>query len=192
MGRVVTETGPAAPQAAVMPDELGEAAERVLSLCRAGGFTVATAESCTGGLVAAALTDIAGSSDVFERGFVTYSNAAKETVLGVPAAILERHGAVSRETAEAMAAGALACSRADFAVAITGIAGPGGGSADKPVGLVHFAAAARDGRTIEREERFGDIGRQYVRLRSVAMALALLETLAAGPKPQPPQANRRR
>jgi nicotinamide-nucleotide amidase len=180
MDRAVTEIGQAAAQAAVTPEALGKAAERVLSLCRAGGFTVATAESCTGGLVAAALTDIAGSSDVFERGFVTYSNAAKEAVLGVPAAILKRRGAVSRETAEAMAAGALALSPADFAVAITGIAGPGGGSADKPVGLVHFAAAARDGRTIQREERFGDIGRQHVRLRSVAVALALLETLAAG------------
>ena len=188
MGRAVTEIAPAAPQAAAMPAELGEAAERVLSLCRAGGFTVATAESCTGGLVAAALTDIAGSSDVFERGFVTYSNAAKESVLGVPAPILKRHGAVSREAAVTMAAGALARSPADFAVAITGIAGPRGGSADKPVGLVHFAAAARDGRTIEREERFGAIGRQQVRLQSVAVALALLQTLAAGgPKPQPRQ-----
>ena len=118
----------------------------MLERCRARGLTVATAESCTGGLVAGALTEIAGSSDVVDRGFVTYSNAAKQAMLGVPAAILERHGAVSRETAEAMARGALAHAPADLAVAITGIAGPGGGSAEKPVGLVHFAAAARDGR----------------------------------------------
>lgn len=160
--------------------QLNEAAERVLSLFRARGFTVATAESCTGGLVAAALTEIAGSSDVFERGFVTYSNAAKQAMLGVPATILDRYGAVSRETAEAMAAGALAHSPAHFVVAITGIAGPTGGSKDKPVGLVHFAAAARGGRLIARERRFGDIGRRQVRLASVAEALALLEALATG------------
>jgi nicotinamide-nucleotide amidase len=180
MGRPVTETKQAAARSAVTPEQVSKAAERVLSLCRAGGFTVATAESCTGGLLAAALTDSAGSSDVFERGFVTYSNAAKETVLGVGAAILKRYGAVSRETAEAMAAGALAHSPANFAVAITGIAGPSGGSADKPVGLVHFAAAARDGRHVQRERRFGDIGRRQVRLRSVAEALAMLEKFAAG------------
>jgi nicotinamide-nucleotide amidase len=164
----------------VSPDDIGRAAERVLASCRARGLTIATAESCTGGLVAAALTAIAGSSDVVERGFVTYSNAAKETMLGVPAATLARHGAVSGATAEAMAQGALARSPADLAVAVTGIAGPGGGSADKPVGLVHFAVAARDGRRIEREKRFGDIGRSEVRRLSVAEALALLEQLATG------------
>ncbi len=153
-------------------------AARVLSACRARGLTIATAESCTGGLVAAALTDIAGSSEVVERGFVTYSNAAKEAMLGVPATTLERHGAVSRETAEAMAKGALAQSPADLAVAITGIAGPGGGSADKPVGLVQFAAAARDGRLLQRERRFGDIGRAEVRRRSVIEALEMLQALA--------------
>jgi nicotinamide-nucleotide amidase len=158
-----------------------KSAERILSLCRAGGFTIVTAESCTGGLVAATLTEISGSSDVFERGFVTYSNAAKEAMLGVPATILDRYGAVSQETAEAMAAGALAHSPAHFAVAITGIAGPTGGSKDKPVGLVHFAAAARDGRRVHREKRFGDIGRRQVRLASVAEALALLEGLASAP-----------
>ena len=140
---------------------------------------IATAESCTGGLVAGALTEIAGSSDVVDRGFVTYSNAAKHAMLGVPEATLTRHGAVSRETAEAMARGALGHADADLAVAVTGIAGPGGGSAAKPVGLVHFAAAARDGRLIHREKRFGDIGRSEVRRLSVAEALAMLKELAA-------------
>jgi nicotinamide-nucleotide amidase len=158
--------------------DLAPAATRVLARCRARGLTVATAESCTGGLVAGALTEIAGSSDVVDRGFVTYSNAAKHAMLGVSTAILERHGAVSRETAEAMARGALAHAPVDLAVAVTGIAGPGGGSAEKPVGLVHFAAAARDGRLIHREQRFGDIGRAEVRLRAVAEALAMLEALA--------------
>lgn len=169
----------AAPDA-VTPDDLRRAAERVLSLCQSRELTIVTAESCTGGLLSATLTDIAGSSDVFERGFVTYSNAAKESVLGVPRAILVRHGAVSRQAAEAMAEGALAHSPADLAVAITGIAGPGGGSPDKPVGLVHFAAAARSGARIQREKRFGQLGRREVRLASVAEALALLDLLAAG------------
>ena len=160
-------------------DSIRDSAIRVLDACRRRGLTVATAESCTGGLVSAALTEIPGSSDVVDRGFVTYSNAAKEAMLDVPAAVLERHGAVSRETAEAMAAGALAISGADLAVAVTGIAGPGGGSAEKPVGLVHFAAAARDGGHIHRKKRFGDIGRSVVRARSVAEALAMLEMLAA-------------
>ena len=159
-------------------EDLRRAASRVLERCRARGLTVATAESCTGGLVAGTLTEIAGSSDVVDRGFVTYSDAAKEAMLGVPAAILKRHGAVSRETAEAMATGTLAHAPVDLAVAITGIAGPGGGSADKPVGLVHFAAAACDGRLIHREKRFGDVGRSEVRLRAVAEALAMLEELA--------------
>lgn len=158
--------------------ELREAAKRLLDLCRARGLRIATAESCTGGLVAAALTEIAGSSDVVECGFVTYSNHAKETMLGVPAATLEQHGAVSAETASAMAAGALRNSPADIAVAITGIAGPGGGSAQKPVGLVHFAAASRDGRCLQRYRLFGEIGRRQVRERSVAEALGLLESLA--------------
>jgi nicotinamide-nucleotide amidase len=162
-------------------DPIGEAAVRLLDACRRRGLTVATAESCTGGLVSGALTEIPGSSDVVDRGFVTYSDAAKEAMLGVPAAVLERHGAVSRETAEAMAVGALGNSRADLTVAVTGIAGPGGGSAEKPVGLVHFAAAARDGRRIHREKRFGDIGRSTVRAQSVAEALAMLEALATEP-----------
>jgi nicotinamide-nucleotide amidase len=165
---------------AVSDQEIAALATRVLDACRDRGLKVATAESCTGGLVVGALTEIAGSSDVVDRGFVTYSNAAKHDMLGVPDATLETHGAVSRATAEAMAAGAVAHSGADLAVAITGIAGPGGGSADKPVGLVHFAAAARDGRAIHRERRFGDIGRREVRSRSVVEALMLLDELATG------------
>jgi nicotinamide-nucleotide amidase len=161
----------------MIEDELRRAAERVLDRCRAHSLTVATAESCTGGLVAAALTDIPGSSDVVDCGFITYSNEAKQLVLDVPAATLLAHGAVSRQTAEAMAEGALAQSGADLAVAITGIAGPAGGSPDKPVGLVHFAAA-RSGRLLHREMRFGDIGRAEVRRQSVGVALDLLAELA--------------
>jgi len=162
----------------VSDDARRELAERVLNLCRARGLKVATAESCTGGLVAAALTDIAGSSDVVDCGFVTYSNTAKTALLGVPAATLRRHGAVSRETATAMAAGALARSQADIVVAITGIAGPTGGTEQKPVGLVHFAAASRDGHRLARRRRYGKIGRRRVRERSVSEALMLLELLA--------------
>jgi len=158
--------------------QLRRAAKRVLDLCRARGLHVATAESCTGGLVAAALTEIAGSSDVVDRGFVTYSNAAKQAMLGVPQSTLDRHGAVSGATATAMAVGALKNSQADLSVAITGIAGPGGGTKQKPVGLVHFAAASRDGRRIARKRLYGKIGRRRVRLRSVAQALELLELLA--------------
>ena len=159
---------------------LRKTATRVLDIFRTRGLKLATAESCTGGLVAAALTDLAGSSDVVDRGFVTYSNAAKEAMLGVPAMTLKRHGAVSAETAAAMAAGAIEHSLADIAVAITGIAGPGGGTAQKPVGLVHFAAATRDGRRLAKSRRYGKIGRRRVRERSVAEALALLASLAQG------------
>jgi len=162
----------------MIDDALRRTARRVLDLCRARGLQIATAESCTGGLVAAALTEIAGSSDVVDCGFVTYSNEAKQKLLGVPAVTLTRYGAVSRETAAAMAKGALKNSQADLAVAITGIAGPGGGSVRKPVGLVYFAAATRDGRRLARRRRFGKIGRLRVRLRSVAEALMLLEILA--------------
>jgi nicotinamide-nucleotide amidase len=160
--------------------DIGEAARRLLALCRKRRLMVATAESCTGGLVVAALTEIPGSSDVVDRGFVTYSNAAKQSMLGVTPATLKKFGAVSRETAEAMAVGALAKSDADLAVAITGIAGPGGGTRGKPVGLVHFAAAARDGRRRHRARRYGKIGRRKVRLKSVVEALAMLELLASG------------
>lgn len=154
-----------------------EAAVRVLDACRRRGLTIATGESCTGGLVAATLTEIPGSSDVVDRGFVTYSNAAKEALLGVPSATLTVHGAVSQQTAEAMATGAMARAGTGLAVAITGIAGPQGGTADKPVGLVHLAAA-RQNRIIHRERRYGDIGRSEIRRQSVLDALAMLEELA--------------
>jgi nicotinamide-nucleotide amidase len=167
----------------VIDRALREKAAQVLELFRARGLKVATAESCTGGLVAGALTEIAGSSDVVDRGFVTYSNDAKEAMLGVPSATLARHGAVSAETATAMAVGALENSSADIVVAITGIAGPGGGTQQKPVGLVHFAAASRDGRNLARERRYGDVGRQRVREQSVAEALDLLAALALQAEP---------
>lgn len=159
-------------------DEITAAALAVLKACRARGWTLATAESCTGGLVAGALTEIAGSSDVVDRGFVTYSNKAKQQMLGVPAATLRDYGAVSRQTAEAMARGALQKAKVDVVVAITGIAGPGGGSPDKPVGLVHFAALTRDGTSMHAAKRYGDIGRSQVREKSVRQALAMLQELA--------------
>ena len=159
--------------------ELHAAARRLLDVCRARKLKLALAESCTGGLVAAALTEIPGSSDVLDRGFVTYSNAAKQEMLGLSASVLQSKGAVSKETAEAMAAGALARSGADLSAAITGVAGPGGGTAEKPVGFVHFAAARRDGRRLQRERRYGDVGRAEIRRRSVLEALAMLEELAA-------------
>jgi len=157
---------------------LRAAAKRLLTYCRASGLKIATAESCTGGLAAAALTEIAGSSDVVDCGFVTYSNEAKQGLLGVSASILKRHGAVSKQTAAAMAAGALKNSRADLTVAITGIAGPGGGSRAKPVGLVYFAAASRSGHRLAASRRYGKIGRSRVRLYSVRQALGLLQQLA--------------
>ena len=149
-------------------------AEAVFALyCRAK-LTIATAESCTGGLVAALLTAMPGSSAVFERGFVTYSNEAKTDSLGIPAEFIERYGAVSSEVARAMAVGALEHSRADVAVSITGIAGPGGGSAQKPVGLVHFACARRGGDARAVERRFGVLSRSDIRAAAVSTALRLL------------------
>jgi nicotinamide-nucleotide amidase len=153
-------------------------ARELIALCVAAKLKIATAESCTGGLVAGVLTEIAGSSAVVDRGFVTYSNAAKMELLGVSPELLERFGAVSREVALAMVAGAMARSPAEIAVAITGIAGPAGGSAEKPVGLVHFAAARRGHRALHAERRFGDIGRSAVRLASVAEALSMLKQVA--------------
>jgi nicotinamide-nucleotide amidase len=164
----------------VIDAETRALAERVLDACRARKWTVATAESCTGGLVAGALTEIAGSSDVVDRGFVTYSNAAKMALLGVPEATLVAHGAVSRQTAEAMAKGALERAGVDLTVSITGVAGPGGGSPEKPVGLVYLTAAVRDRQArIERKMLYGDIGRSEIRRRAVIDALDMLLKLAA-------------
>ena len=151
-----------------------EKAVAVLESCRKAGVMLATAESCTGGLIAAALTDIAGSSDVVDRGFVTYSNEAKNQMIGVPLELIARVGAVSKEVALAMAEGALARSRTGVTVAVTGVAGPGGGSAEKPVGLVHIASA-REGRpTLHRECRFGDRSRAEIRHATVLAALDLV------------------
>src|SRR5262252_7898204 len=169
----------------MLEQELKEQARALLDLCRGKRLKLAAAESCTGGLLAATLTDIPGSSDVFERGFITYSNEAKEAMLGVPSVTLQSHGAVSRETAEAMARGVLAHAPVDLAVSITGIAGPGGAVPGKPVGLVHLAAASRDGRIVHRECRFGGIGRTAVRQRSVVEALRMLMELARGPQAKP-------
>ncbi len=154
-------------------------AGEVLAACRTGGLKLATAESCTGGMVAAALTDIAGSSDIVERGFVSYSNAAKMELLGVPAQMILAHGAVSPEVAEGMAQGALAHAPVDLAVSITGIAGPGGATATKPVGLVFFGIARRHGacRT-ERHVFPGD--RAAIRLAAALRALELLLDAAQG------------
>jgi nicotinamide-nucleotide amidase len=148
-------------------------AKTLLEHARAEGYHIATAESCTGGLIAGALTAIAGSSDVVERGFITYSNQAKTDLLGVPPELIREHGAVSEEVARAMAEGALQKSGVELALSCTGIAGPGGGSADKPVGLVHIAAARKGQTTLHLECRFGDIGRDKVRARTVEEALKL-------------------
>jgi nicotinamide-nucleotide amidase len=152
-------------------------AEKLLAEARAKGLKIATAESCTGGLVAALLTEIAGSSDVFERGFVTYSDRAKQELLGVPAALIRQQGAVCEAVARAMAEGAIRNSTAQLSVAITGIAGPGGGGDEKPVGLVHITAARAGEASLHRECRFGDIGRSDVRLKSVETALEMLQSL---------------
>ena len=155
--------------------ELLARAEALVAAYTAAKRTIATAESCTGGLVAGLLTAVPGSSAAVERGFVTYSNEAKAEAIGVSMDLIRQHGAVSEPVARAMAAGALANSRADVAVAITGIAGPGGGSAEKPVGLVHFGLAVRDGGVRHRERRYGDLGRAGIRRAAVADALGLLE-----------------
>ena len=158
--------------------DLRELASLVLDDCRERHWMLATAESCTGGLIAGCLTAIAGSSAVVDRGFVTYSNEAKQDLIGVPASLIDTHGAVSEEVARAMAEGVLANSRADLAVSVTGIAGPGGGSADKPVGLVHIGAARRDGPRLHERHVFpGD--RDAIRMATVAAALRLIRALYA-------------
>jgi len=158
-------------------DDVARATAALFERLKEDKLTLVTAESCTGGLIAAAITALPGSSQVLERGYVTYSNAAKETDLGVSTSILREKGAVSADTARAMAQGALDRSRADLAVSVTGIAGPSGGSDEKPVGLVYFAAARREGRILQREMRFGDLGRGEIRRRSVLNAMTLLTKL---------------
>jgi nicotinamide-nucleotide amidase len=172
----------------MLDDDIVEAARRLLDICKQKKLTVATAESCTAGLVAGMLTEIPGVSSMLERGFITYSNAAKRDMLGVSADTLARHGAVSRETAEEMARGALARAPVDLAVSVTGIAGPDGGSAEKPVGLVHFAAASRSGQLLKAEKRFGDIGRTDIRKQAVLQAFRMLHDLAENEVPRPPAA----
>jgi len=149
-------------------------AESVLDKARAEQLGIATAESCTGGLIAAVLTEIAGASDVFERGFVVYSNHAKTELLGVPEHVIAAHGAVSKAVARAMAEGAIKNANAQLTVAVTGIAGPGGGTAEKPVGLVHIAAARAGGETLHERHLFGDIGRTEIRIATVEAALRLV------------------
>ena len=158
----------------MFPKDLTEQASALLQSCRKAGVTVATAESCTGGLIAGCLTEIAGSSDVVDRGFVTYSNEAKNVMLDVPMRLIERNGAVSESVARTMAEGALAHSFAVLSVAVTGVAGPGGGTAEKPIGLVHLACAKRGGETRHREERYGDLGRSAIREATIRTAMEML------------------
>jgi nicotinamide-nucleotide amidase len=163
----------------MMPDDefidpLHEVAERVIEIFSEKEVMISTVESCTGGMISAALTDIAGSSNVLERGYVTYSNAAKEQMVDVPEALIEKHGAVSSEVAAAMAEGGLARSDADLAIAVTGIAGPGGGSAEKPVGLVWFACAMTWGPTLVLSNQFDDNGRDFIRYHTTMFALQIV------------------
>ncbi|MCZ6523603.1 MAG: CinA family protein [Alphaproteobacteria bacterium] len=165
--------------------DLVRAAAAVLEACRERGLKLATAESCTGGLIAACLTEVAGASEVLERGFVSYSNPAKGEMLGVPEALIAKEGAVSEAVARAMAEGALARSDADLALSCTGIAGPGGGTAAKPIGLVHIAAARKHGSTLHQRREFGDLGRAEVRWQTVAAALDLVADLLRAAPPGP-------
>ena len=164
----------------LFPRDIVSAAEAIIRDFTAAGLMISTAESCTGGLISSALTEISGSSAVVDRGFVTYTNTAKIELLGVQEATLPGFGAVSEETARQMAHGALFRSRADIAVAVTGIAGPGGGSAEKPVGLVHLAAKSRTGALIHRKMLYGDIGRSEVRLATIRTALDIVRSLFSG------------
>jgi nicotinamide-nucleotide amidase len=166
------------------PDHLIAAAEDLLRLLRARHTILVTAESCTGGLLAALVTEIPGSSHAFERGFITYSNEAKMELLGVGRETLARHGAVSAETARAMAAGALEKSNASIAVSITGIAGPGGGTIEKPVGLVFLACMHRSGVPSLSKLELGNISRSAIRLAAVANALKLVEQQLDADQPE--------
>lgn len=162
----------------MFPEDLTRQAAALIALCRGKSLMLVTAESCTGGLIAGLITSVAGSSDVFDAGFVTYSNDAKTRMIGVAPELIARHGAVSEEVARAMAEGALAHSKADVAVSVTGVAGPGGGSAEKPVGLVHCAAARKGYPTVTRVLRLGDIGRTEVRMETVRVAVEMAYEIA--------------
>lgn len=162
----------------MFPDDIQQLAQQIVAASAERGLMLATAESCTGGLVAAALTAVPGSSAALDRGFVTYSNKAKHEMLGVPQTVLDAHGAVSEQTARAMARGAAERSQATVSVSVTGIAGPGGGSAEKPVGLVHFAAQGPGG-MVHQRALFGDLGRDEVRLAAMRLALELLKDRVA-------------
>lgn len=163
----------------MFPDDIEAAARRLVKAATDKGLWVTTAESCTGGLVGAAITCAPGSSAVYDRGYITYSNAAKVVLLGVEKDLLREHGAVSEPVARAMAAGARQRAGAHIGLGVTGVAGPGGGSEGKPIGLVHFGLALPDGSTEHREMRFGDLGRDKVRLEAVKVALELLESATA-------------
>lgn len=163
----------------VFNDEITILATRVLAACRRRNWHLATAESCTGGLIGGALTDIAGSSDVFDRGFITYTNVAKARMIDVDTATLRAHGAVSEEVAREMALGAVKTSGSDIAVAVTGVAGPGGGSAEKPVGRVHLAVATQEGVALHLKMDYGDLGRSEVRIATVKTALEMLLDVAS-------------
>jgi nicotinamide-nucleotide amidase len=161
----------------LFPLALVQSAELLLGDCRDAGLKIVTAESCTGGLIAGLLTEIPGSSDVVERGFVTYSNEAKRDSLGVPGDLIADFGAVSEPVARAMAEGAINNSRAQISVSVTGVAGPDGGTPLKPVGLVHFGAARRGAKIIHEVQRFGDLGRSEIRIKSVEFALEMLRRM---------------
>lgn len=156
-------------------------AANVVALCKDQGLTLTTAESCTGGLLSALITEAPGASNIFGRGFITYENAAKTALLGVPEDLISAHGAVSAEVAEAMATGALEAAGADLSVAITGVAGPDGGTEAKPVGLVHIATARRRGMVQSKRFEFGDIGRSRIRMQSVAKAMQMVQEALATP-----------
>jgi nicotinamide-nucleotide amidase len=171
----------------MIDEDIVRAAKDLLAICKEKNLLVATAESCTAGLVAGTLTEIPGTSSILDRGYITYSNEAKHEMLGVSRDILAKHGAVSPQTAEAMVRGVLGHSRVHLAVSVTGIAGPDGGSPEKPVGLVFFSAATRSGKIIDAEKRYGAIGRDKVRKQSVLQAFRMLHELAKGEEGNPPR-----
>ncbi len=171
----------------MLDDDIVAAAKDLLAICKEKNLVIATAESCTAGLIAGTLTEIPGVSSILDRGYVTYSNEAKHEMLGVSRDILKEHGAVSAQAAEAMVRGVLGHSRVHLAVSVTGIAGPDGGSPEKPVGLVYFAVASRTGKIVDAEKRYGGIGRTQVRKQSVLQAFKMLHELAKSEAGNPPR-----